>query len=187
MQVPMRQVADLPWQSDDARRLEVLVMFPFPSRKITLQSPLSPREVETALQALTGEKRSRTFRDIFLGRRSERPFLGTVGSSTFLIQRNINCRNSFLPQLHGRVTSGPHGSTISVHMRLAFWVELYLAVWIGLVAFVMVPATVRGVYVPHVMVVFGLALPHIGFWSSARWAEWMLVEALKAQRDTPTT
>jgi hypothetical protein len=100
----------------------------FPHHEFRLESPLPPEEITVRLAA-TVEPRRR-FR--WLNWDGEKPFEGEVKADEFEIRRVTGYRNSFLPEVSGRVIPTAHGSRIEGRMRLHTAVAVFMVVWFGM-------------------------------------------------------
>lgn len=97
-----------------------------PYRKLEWSSRLSAAE---ALAALSRQVEPRRWLRLSYG---PAMFLGTVEGSNFEIERAIQYRNSFLPQVRGTVRQAANGCTISMTMALHPFVLAFAAVWLSL-------------------------------------------------------
>lgn len=64
-------------------------------------------------------------------RKSKKPFEGTLRDNEFTIQRVIDYRNSFLPELRGKILESGGTVRISVNMSVASIVKAFMVVWLG--------------------------------------------------------
>jgi hypothetical protein len=97
-----------------------------PYQTIVLESPLAPPEALERLKAAV--------EPVQLLRRDphQRPFEGTVESTSFHINRILTYRNSFRPQLQGRTEPTASGGTrvvVSFQLHPVVLVLLAFAVW----------------------------------------------------------
>jgi hypothetical protein len=128
------------------------------------------------MRALTREAPSvwQSVKESFVrGRELGVPFIGSVEGSTFHLRRDIRYRNSFLPQVRGRVEAMVGGSRIFVTMHLHPVVGVFMLIWLGGVGFgalaVLASAHVGAgpTLIPFGMLVFGIALTLGGFYPEA--------------------
>jgi hypothetical protein len=110
-------------------------------------------------------------------------FVGSVKNGTFQIYRNIRYRNSFLPQVQGRIVAEGNGSHIEVSMSTHPFVMLFMALWpslAGIGALVSISALQASslALIPPLMFVFGILLMLIGFIPEAIMAKNMLTSLL---------
>lgn len=170
----------------------------FPSRKLVLISRLSPEQtLDTVRRTLNPVRNWRERFDTSKGG----GFTGTAENGRFFIQRDINYRNSFLPQVKGIIEPDPQGSgsRVTVTMAMHKFVQVFMCFWLFMVGAIGIPLAIAalnhklqppqndwmGAVIPLVMLVFGLSLPHFGFWGEAKKAENFLTETLQAQLELP--
>jgi hypothetical protein len=155
-----------------------------PFYRFHLDTPLSESAASERIQGLIRPAR-RTFREwiAFNITREDNtvgpPFLGTVRDSTFRLRRDIRYRNSFLPLIWGRVVSSGGGSRINITMFLHPLVALFMILWFSGLGYGIVQLWIHrkeavpfAVFVPAVMILFGVALLLVCF----------IPEAIKAKR-----
>jgi hypothetical protein len=87
-----------------------------PQHRFEIQSPLSPTAAIEALKAHVEPRRM--FRVGFPSSANDKRFQGEVGADGFSITRVIGYRNSFLPQVTGKVRAAGSRSVVDVEMRL---------------------------------------------------------------------
>ncbi|WP_203907617.1 hypothetical protein [Rhizocola hellebori] len=137
-----------------------------PYERFTIQSPLPVDELTHRLRSGVAPVR-------FSLRRPAQPFQGSVHGDRFVIHRVLGYRNSFRPEITGRVVPAGGGSTIEVSMALhpvilafmGFWLTIAALVFVGFgIAVVSRAANARDVGVfPFLFLPFGLAVCTIGF------------------------
>ncbi|AFY82768.1 hypothetical protein [Oscillatoria acuminata] len=160
----------------------------FPSQRFTITTYLSPDAVQKRLMEvveppLTGIQ--------FQRKRSDKLYRGQIGEHSFKIARIIYYRNSFLPQIEGRIKAHGRGSQIDIEMKLHTVVIIFMGVWlsiIGQVALLSLFALFQEDFEPAFlmpvgMVIFGLALPWIGFLPQAKGSKQFLMELFQAQEE----
>ena len=93
------------------------------------------------------------------------PFLGRVCGNSFSLRRDIDYRNSFLPLVFGRIAPRRGGSRVSVTMFIHPAVALFMIVWFSGLGYGVCQLWVHrkeavpfAVFIPAVMILFGLAL-----------------------------
>lgn len=97
-----------------------------PYRTLVINSPLSIDDARARLQDMTGPSKIVRFSS------PSRPFEGVVsGSNEVDIRRAIMHRNSFVPQIHGRLEAQPTGCRLNATMSLHPFVQVFIIVWIG--------------------------------------------------------
>jgi len=82
-----------------------------PHRRFSLDTPLSPSEVEARLRDAVEAPAVRWTR-------SDRPFTGRVEGATFDIMRNVQGRNSFRPQVRGTIVAAGRGARVTGTMQI---------------------------------------------------------------------
>lgn len=160
----------------------------FPSQRFTITTYLSPDDVQKKLREvvdppLTGIQ--------FQRKRSENPYRGQIGEHSFKIARIIYYRNSFLPQIEGRINAHGRGSQIEIEMKLHIAVIIFMCVWlsmIGQIALLSLFALFQEDFepaflIPVGMVIFGLALPWIGFLPQAKGDKKFLMELFQGREE----
>ena len=116
------------------------------------------------------------------------PFIGTAEGDRFRVQRDIRYRNSFLPIVLGRVSTVPTGVRVGITMFLHPVIAVFMLVWfsgigyaVGLTAWILLktPRDAHMVFlVPAGMLILGVVLVGIGFFSEAQQARRLLEQAL---------
>ncbi|HEY9838440.1 MAG TPA: hypothetical protein V6D27_16265, partial [Vampirovibrionales bacterium] len=102
----------------------------FPSQRFTITTYLSPDEVQKKLiQVVDPPPQGIQFQR----QRSEKPYQGQIGEHSFKISRIISYRNSFLPQIEGRIQPHGRGSQIKIEMKLHPIVIIFMCVWLSMV------------------------------------------------------
>jgi hypothetical protein len=104
-------------------------------------------------------------------------YYGKITGQSFHLERKINYRNSFLPEIKGEVSQVENESIINIEMRLSTVVSIFLIIWlggaiIGIVVFLL--ESIRegqlelSIFGPILMFIFGyvLAMGGFGFESS---------------------
>lgn len=97
-----------------------------PYERLTLVSPLPPKDLIARLKASTAVSAT----SWSAGMRSA-TFTGSVGDDHFKVQRRISHRNSFNPQLIGRVHAHGNLTTIGLTLRLQPFVAVFMGLWCG--------------------------------------------------------
>ena len=87
-----------------------------PQHRFEIQSPLSPSAAIDALKAHVEARRM--FRIGFPSAANDKRFQGVVAADSFQITRVIGYRNSFLPQVSGKIRGAGSRSMIEVEMAL---------------------------------------------------------------------
>jgi hypothetical protein len=124
------------------------------------------------------------------GTPTERAFEGVVEGDTFRIHRIVRGRNSFRPELHGRIETSPTGrARVVVCFRLHPLVMVFVAAWLVivfnlvLIALEEAAATGERQFVWHTGAMFtlGLLMPLVFFPPEARKAARFLEEVFAAR------
>ncbi|MCT7982521.1 hypothetical protein NG796_04365 [Laspinema sp. A4] len=157
----------------------------FPSQRFTITTYLSPDDVEKKLIAVVDPPPQGIQ---FQWKRSEKPYRGQLGEHSFKISRIISYRNSFLPQIEGRIQPHGKGSQIEIEMKLHPIVIIFMCVWLSLVGqFALMFLVVLfkeefepAFLIPVGMFIFGLVLPLIGFLPEAKGSKQFLRELFQA-------
>jgi len=121
-------------------------------------------------------------------RKSEKPYQGKIGEHSFQISRIINYRNSFLPQIAGRIQPYGAGSQVEITMTMHGFVIGFMLFW--LVSVLQISIVFLGAMisegklkpeglVPLGMFAFGCFLPLIGFVPEAKGSQKFLIELLE--------
>src|SRR5262249_53828994 len=97
---------------------------------------------------------------------------GSANDEGFRLQRIIYYRNSFLPVVKGRFVEGNLGTDILVSMTLHPLVLLFMLVWFGLLASMVVSVVRDGsnlamLPMPFGLILFGWIVVQLGFSSEA--------------------
>lgn len=113
------------------------------------------------------------------------PFVGTVGRSSFRIERDIHYRNSFLPRISGSVAPVARGSRILLTMFIHPLVAVFMLVWLSIAGSFVWEALIKGessdIYFSTAMFVFGILLTLGGFVPEAVKARRLLIEVVKKE------
>ncbi|MBX9625886.1 MAG: hypothetical protein K2X82_18950 [Gemmataceae bacterium] len=156
----------------------------FPYRRFRLESPLPPAEVMARLAAAVEPVRWVRWPFEPPGR----PFEGEVGPNEFRVTRVIRYRNSFRPDIEGRVVWTPDGSVIEGTAALQLWAAAFMSVWLACAGLAVVGCLwmfVRDglagdwrpiLFAPVGLFVFGWAMTTGGFTVEARRALALLRE-----------
>ncbi|MCT7958581.1 hypothetical protein [Laspinema palackyanum] len=158
----------------------------FPSQRFTITTYLSPDDVQKKLMRVV-EPPPQGIQ--FQWKRSEKPYQGQIGEHSFKISRIISYRNSFLPQIEGRIQPHGRGSQIEIKMKLHPAVMIFMCVWLGIVGqgvlmflAVLFQEEFDPLFlIPVGMLIFGLALPWVGFLPEAKGSKQFLIELFQAE------
>ncbi|HZH86580.1 MAG TPA: hypothetical protein VFD77_04635 [Brumimicrobium sp.] len=143
-----------------------------PFERVELKSPLPIQEVSDLLYQSIRPKRDIITNFSFRSSKNDKVFEGVILDDKFKIQRIINMRNSFLPQITGEIYADKNGTKLMADLKIHKFVLVFMIFWLSVVfiAFVMISI---GVYfdasnpfallIPLVMFIFGIGLIHFGF------------------------
>lgn len=154
-------------------------LLPFDS--FSIDTPLSASEAAARLANVVEPRRL-----LRLGG-GEKPFEGVVSGDSFAIRRVIGYRNSFLPEIRGRIEATASGSRVRGTMRLHPLVLVFMALWVGFAAMLTIMA-LSGLQDPGedgppiggalALLLFGWALVTLPFTIEARIARGRLAALL---------
>ena len=151
-------------------------MFPFPSRNLTLTSPLSVEAAAAALRVVLGTPPPSTFREIVLRRKLPYEFDGDVTDACFAIIGNFDGNNADMPIVRGTFRASATGCTIPIQMRPA-------RTSTALAAFVLQRA--GGRIFPWVCIVVTLMVVHVASWIDVVKADDFFNKTLRARIGSP--
>jgi hypothetical protein len=157
-------------------------MLPYQTRVFdsTLRVDQARARLQEAVEPLAPPRRAPT----------DRAFEGVVDGDSFRIRRIVRGRNSFRPELHGRIEATPTGGArVVVCFRLHPLVMVFMAAWLAilfnlvLIAVKEAVATGERQFLWHTGAMFtlGLLMPLIFFPPEARKAARFLEEVLGAR------
>lgn len=104
--------------------------------------------------------------------RNRKIFEGFVESDQFQIQKVSDRNNSFLPQIHGQITTDLNTTKIVMDFKIHQFVLAFVFLWIGLVFMALITVIIgvatQGVnpllaLIPLIMIVFAISITHYGF------------------------
>ncbi|WP_379964307.1 hypothetical protein [Epilithonimonas sp. UC225_85] len=118
-----------------------------------------------------------------------KPYIGYITGNNFEIERVINYRNSFLPQIKGNVYSELGGTRINVKMMPVIYVLFFMAIWfggviIGCLAMFFILFTEEFtpfILIPFIMLVFGIGLLYGAFKTESSKSKKDLMRILEAE------
>lgn len=141
-----------------------------PSKRVLLNTYLSHEKVKNILDEAIIPKRSAV---LHLGKsKSNALFEGVVSEDQFRIQRIINYRNSFLPEIIGHFNSSLNGTKIDLNFKIQPFVLVFMGIWFGTLSIALMAILVgifaqganpMAILAPLVMLIFGFALVYFGF------------------------
>lgn len=141
-----------------------------PSVNIELLTSFSKEEVENILMENIGPKRGIELR--FSKTKIEKPFEGYFANGQFEMQRAINYKNSFLPQIKGTISESMNGTKVMAKLQMHGFVVAFMVVWLGGVSLALI-GSIYGIVtqeanpvvaiIPLIMLAFGSGLVYFGF------------------------
>ena len=159
----------------------------FPYRRIIVRTRLSALEAQSRIAEVTDPPNLNWFK------RGKKPFHGSVNNMEFKVFRTINYRNSFLPQISGRISPDPLGSTIQLTMHPHPASALFMAMWLGVVGMIFFvflgamlidrtnPIEPAALVVPGFMLLLGGGMTSIAFHYEANRAAKFLQNLFEAE------
>ncbi|PQA90135.1 hypothetical protein B0A69_20890 [Chryseobacterium shigense] len=152
-----------------------------PFERIIYRTKLSEQEIITRLSGFVEPKK------FSFGKTSTKEYEGSINDKRFEINRVINYRNSFLPQLTGIIQKDNYGTQIEVTMKLHVFVFVFLIFWCGFVMFFLISLGVVqqkiSVFflVPVGMLLFVYALTMLGFKTESKKSKEFLMKSFEAE------
>jgi hypothetical protein len=146
----------------------------WPHHRFEIQSALAPTAALDALKAHVEARRM--FRVGLPSSKNDKRFQGVVGADSFEITRVIGYRNSFLPQVSGKIRGAGSRSVVDVEMAL-FAPVIILLIVIMAMLLLMVGAVA---FEADVMGLLSLVLLPALAYGAVLWAFWF--EAEKQER-----
>lgn len=141
-----------------------------PYEKMVFHSSLKEDKVKEKLVNVTEPIKGWRFQLVRFNSTSK--YAGEINGSSFQINRIISYRNSFLPQIIGKIEPQINGCTIRVIMRLHLFVLVFLLVWLGIVGLIAVSMIIAAIlfdsnnqlfFFPLGMFIFGYLLSILAF------------------------
>ena len=141
-----------------------------PIENLSYQTNLSVDEVMSRLSKYIEPKKA--FRFGLFGKAATKPYEGQIIGHSFEINRIINYRNSFLPQITGVIEGNTTGTTIKVKMRMHIFVIAFICFWlfgVGIAGFAFLYQGISDssyslfTFIPLGMLLFLYALMMFGF------------------------
>jgi hypothetical protein len=144
-----------------------------PYYKFEINTHIAPEVILQKIASITSEPKS--FRDSIrlVGRTPERPFEGRIQGNVFNLTRCIQYRNSFLPQVHGKVVAAHASSTVTVTMTLHPFVGIFMVFWVSMDGWIWwnmlnnARVSAPSSYGPAGMMIFAIVLMCAGFYPEA--------------------
>lgn len=154
-----------------------------PYERITYKTNLSEQEVLTRLSGFVEPKK------FGLGRNPMKDYEGSINNNRFEISKVIQYRNSFLPQINGRIQNDD-GTQIQVTLSLHAFVSFFLIVWCSFALFFFIGVSIRDIrekeisvefFLPLLMLLFVYALTMVGFKSESKQSKEYLRRSFEAE------
>lgn len=100
-----------------------------PHEKLKLETSLSKEEVLKRLSANIEQNSSKW--NWFIGKSSSKIYFGgSLYETGFQVSRNISYRNSFLPEIEGKIEALRFGCTIDLKLTLNIFVRILGIIWL---------------------------------------------------------
>ncbi|MFA8437036.1 MAG: hypothetical protein ACEPOZ_21225 [Marinifilaceae bacterium] len=97
-----------------------------PFENIEIKTQLTASQIKERISECIEPKK--IFRS---GKKNTKPYEGIITGNRFKIQRIINYRNSFLPQIKGHIIQTTYGAKVEIKMRLNIAVYIFMTFWLG--------------------------------------------------------
>ncbi|MGX5686200.1 hypothetical protein ACWKWW_16760 [Chryseobacterium cucumeris] len=155
-----------------------------PFERIIYRTSLSEQEVLTRLSGFVEPKK------FGLGKNYIKEYEGSVDNNSFEISRVIQYRNSFLPQINGKIQNGNNGTQIQVTMSLNAFVFFFLIVWCSFALIFFIGVSIKTIrekeisvelFLPLGVFLFVYALTMVGFKSESKQAKEYLRRSFDAE------
>ncbi|MCT2560853.1 hypothetical protein [Chryseobacterium herbae] len=153
-----------------------------PFERIIYKTNLSEQEVVTRLSGFVEPKK------FSWGKSStQKEYEGFVNNNRFEINRIINYRNSFLPQISGTIQKNNYGTQIEITMKLHVLVFAFLLVWCGFTLFFLVGVCSAEkkismvLFIPILMLLFAYGLTMLGFKTESKKSKEFLKKSFEAE------
>lgn len=155
-----------------------------PFERITYKTNLSEQEVLTRLSSFVEPKK------FGLGRNYIKEYEGSISNSSFEISKVIQYRNSFLPQINGRIQNENDGVKIQVTMSLHAFVSFFLIIWCSFALLFFIGVSIKDIrakeisvefFLPLFMLLFVYALTMVGFKSESKQSKKYLRKSFEAE------
>jgi YD repeat-containing protein len=155
-----------------------------PLYRFHLDVPASPEVVAERLRLVVRGKRGFWEAIGSTWKRSDPsgpPFIGSVQNLSFRLRRDTRYRNSFLPQIRGRIVPVENGARVNVVMFMHPFTLIFMLFWLGSVGYggwKEFPAHTPGSNAVLGMFIFWLTLTIVGFFPEAVKAKRLLSAAV---------
>ncbi len=167
-----------------------------PFENYVLTTKLSAEEVYKRLSENIEPKK--TFRLSKFNHNATKPYEGEISGNSFSISRIISYRNSFLPAIHGEISTFPGQTQIQIKMRPFTIVLIFMSFWLGIVGLICVGMLLMGFFriaeilktgfspillIPFGMFIFGCLLVNLAFKAESRKSKEFLAALLSGQEN----
>lgn len=141
-----------------------------PALYVEFRSSLPKDEVVRILQENLRPKKGIEIR--MTRPKNDKIFEGYLHNDRFEFQRVIRGRNSFRPQISGRLHEKTSGTLLIAEFKLHLFVLLFMCMWLGFVSLAVVGSIFGVVYgeadsialvIPTLMLAFGIGMVYFGF------------------------
>ncbi|ESU20962.1 hypothetical protein FCR2A7T_07340 [Flavobacterium cauense R2A-7] len=159
-----------------------------PIEKLTLVSNLSKSEVLEELSSNTRPTQSLSFGSPKV--ENAKLFHGTIYEDSFNIKRVIDYRNSFLPEVNGKVIEKTNGTEIEIELKPVSLVMAFMIIWLGGVSFAFITALIGAItgesplqisLIPLGMLLIGFGMLKFGFSTETEKTKNNIIKILKAK------
>lgn len=165
-----------------------------PFENYVLTTELSIDEVYKKLSDNIEPKK--TFRISMFNNNSTKPYEGEITKNSFNISRIISYRNSFLPIIHGEISTFLGKTQINIKMRPVIFVLIFMSFWLGIVGLVCLVTLLFGLLsfsqilqkgfspmllIPFVMFILGSLLTNLAFKAESKKSKEFLATLLIGQ------
>lgn len=160
------------------------------SDRFTIITPLSQDEVKQRLESVVEPPKRQIFAIPSTWKR--KPYQGTISANSFRIERVIGYRNSFLPIIQGKLTQLNQNTSIEISMDMSTFIFAFMSLWLLFAGFMAFCALCTGISEgrlgwmhlgPIALLVFGIAMPKIGFQVEANKSKAFLYKLFAADED----
>jgi hypothetical protein len=160
----------------------------------TLVTKLSVEAVHARLEEKISAKKKFKFSATL--NKYSKPYEGVLNKNSFTISRVIDYRNSFLPEITGRISNQLGQTHINVKMQPAIFVLVFISLWMGFVTITCLGIIIIGIIkfnyfiqhgvspailIPFVLFVFGSCLTYFAFKPESKKSKEFLANLLQGE------
>jgi hypothetical protein len=164
-----------------------------PFENYVLTTKLSVDEVLNRLANNIENKQDFNFSN--LSRTYSKAYTGQIIGTTFTMTRNINYRNSFLPEINGQITTYLGQTQVNIKMRPMIFLLVFISLWLGIVGLVCIGILLAGIFqfkqviqngfspmlfIPFGMFAFGCLLTYFAFKGESKNSKEFLARLLES-------